>query len=156
MEMNPVNKAGCFAELLSALSAAIVTPDNRMYFNSGADTDRVRIAIQKCYSPLPDGKQDIANDVPQAIPYFCIEFRDYVPTITMGGSVFRLKNGKVNCFLHGQKLYTSPRVVDDDMLDAACEAYADMYDVEYIDGGNRDNRRACIKAALQAALEANR
>lgn len=51
-------------------------------------------------------------------------------------------------------LYTSPRVVDDDMLDAACEAYADMYDVEYIDGGNRDNRRACIKAALQAALEA--
>ena len=51
-------------------------------------------------------------------------------------------------------LYTSPRVVDDDMLDAACEAYADMYDVEYIDGNNRDNRRACIKAALQAALEA--
>ena len=50
-------------------------------------------------------------------------------------------------------LYTSPRVVDDDMLDAACEAYADMYDVEYIDGNNRDNRRACIKAALKAALE---
>lgn len=114
MEMNPKNKAGCFAELLSALSAAIVTPDNRMYFNSGADTDRVRIAIQKCYSPLPDGKPDIANDVPEATPYFCIEFRDYVPTITMGGSVFRLKNGKVNCFLHGQKLYTAPpRVVDE-------------------------------------------
>lgn len=51
-------------------------------------------------------------------------------------------------------LQASPRVVDDDMLDAACEAYADMYDVEYIDGNNRDNRRACIKAALQAALEA--
>ena len=54
----------------------------------------------------------------------------------------------------GTRFYTSPRVVDDDMLDAACEAYADMYDVEYIDGNNRDNRRACIKAALQAALEA--
>ena len=117
MEMNPKNKAGCFAELLSALSAAIVTPDNRMYFNSGADTDRVRIAIQQRYSPPPDGKPDIANDVPEAIPYFCIEFRDYVPTITMGGSVFRLKNGKVNCFLHGQKLYTAPpRVVDEDMV----------------------------------------
>ena len=57
---------------------------------------------------------------------------------------------------NGRILYPSPMVVDDDMLDAACEAYADMYDVEYIDGGNRDNRRACIKAALQAALELNR
>jgi len=55
---------------------------------------------------------------------------------------------------NGRILYPSPMVVDDDMLDAACEAYADMYDVEYIDGNNRDNRRACIKAALQAALEA--
>lgn len=53
-------------------------------------------------------------------------------------------------------LQASPMVVDDDMLDAACEAYADMYDVEYIDGNNRDNRRACIKAALQAALELSR
>lgn len=154
MEMNPKNKAGCFAELLSALSAAIVTPDNRMYFNSGADTDRVRIAIQKCYSPLPDGKPDIANDVPEAIPYFCIEFRDYVPTITMGGSVFRLKNGKVNCFLHGQKLYTAPpRVVDDDMVSRAIEAFDDAYEAEYLAHGMFDNKRDSMEAALKAALE---
>jgi hypothetical protein len=44
-----------------------------------------------------------------------------------------------------------PMIATEEMIDSACEAYADMYDVEYIDGGNRDNRRACIKAALEAA-----
>lgn len=160
MEMNPKNKAGCFAELLSALSAAIVTPDNRMYFNSGADTDRVRIAIQKCYSPLPDGKPDIANDVPEATPYFCIEFRDYVPTITMGGSVFRLKNGKVNCFLHGQKLYTAPpRVVDEAMILRAARVLADRSakecNVDPDDNWNvySETYIADAEQALKAALE---
>lgn len=38
--------------------------------------------------------------------------------------------------------------VSDEMLDAACEAYADMYDVEY----GVDNRRQCIESALIAAL----
>ena len=45
-----------------------------------------------------------------------------------------------------------PMIATEEMIDSACEAYADMYDVEYIDGGNRDNRRACIKAALEAAF----
>ena len=48
------------------------------------------------------------------------------------------------------------RQVTEEMIDAAYEAYADMYDVEYTQGSHIDNRRACIKAALQAALESNR
>lgn len=42
--------------------------------------------------------------------------------------------------------------VTDDMVDVAYEAYADMYDVEYTQGSHIDNRRACIRAALTAAI----
>jgi Lar family restriction alleviation protein len=45
--------------------------------------------------------------------------------------------------------YTQPVGVTEDMLDAACEAYADTYDVDY----GQDNRRQCLEAALQAALQ---
>ena len=37
--------AGEVDEVLAAFSAATVTPDNRMYFNSGQDTTRMRKAI---------------------------------------------------------------------------------------------------------------
>jgi len=47
----------------------------------------------------------------------------------------------------------APAVVTEEMVELAQEAWADAYDAEYFsDGSTKDNKAACMRAALEAAL----